>query len=172
MNSEWVSTYHKNVKKCHFRIIPKFIERNYGYFFKHTATLHRSSFDVINILSIFSHGISFKKKSLATGGGGGGTWTCVADISQQPCFWGIGWSIVDLTWYIKLDYILKRFFFVSRIWDFYSTTIQPVFHFNELYHTIKIYNKNMPRPPPPSLLTLQFEYSNYSFKTFSICRTS
>ena len=38
--------------------------------------------DVINILAIFSHGISFKKKII----GNAGTRTCVADISQQPCY--------------------------------------------------------------------------------------
>ena len=31
---------------------------------KYSTTLHRSSFDVINILAIFRHGISLKKKMI------------------------------------------------------------------------------------------------------------
>ena len=37
-------------------------------FCKYPTTLHRSSFDLINVLAIFGHGISFEKNSLATWG--------------------------------------------------------------------------------------------------------
>ena len=47
---------------------------------KYRTTLHRSSYDVINIIAISSHGISLKKNYQQRG-----TWTCVAGVSQQPC---------------------------------------------------------------------------------------
>ena len=34
--------------------------------YKYATSLNRTSFDVINILSIFSHGLSFEKTSLTT----------------------------------------------------------------------------------------------------------
>ena len=49
-------------------------------YYKYHTTIHRSSYDAINILAIFSYEVSFEKPHWQRG-----TRTCVADISQQPC---------------------------------------------------------------------------------------
>ena len=52
------------------------------YVYKYPTNLHSSSFNVVNVLSIFSHGISFEKTSLTTWG----LEPASPVISHQPCY--------------------------------------------------------------------------------------